>query len=129
MPELVEAGQDAVNVVGKEPGREADVVVRERDRERVNRVVEAPGTVVHPPRREHLERERALALDVVVAEEARIVDRLAETGDHLDEAVAQAVEDDLDLGGLHARLVIVEHRVVRIVVRRVTGDVLVRQAR
>ena len=90
-------------------------------------VVEAPRLVVHPPRREHLERERALAIDRVVAEEARVVDRLAEPRDHLHEAVAQTVEDDLDLGGLHAGLVVVEQRVVRIVVRLVAGDVLAGQ--
>ena len=127
VPELVEAGQDAADVVGEEARREANVVVRERDRERVDGIVEPPGLVVHPPRLEHVEREGALAIDGVGAEEARVVDRLPETCDHLHEPVAEAIEDDLDFGGLHAGRVIVEQRVVRIVVRLVTGDVLARQ--
>ena len=124
VPELVQAGEDATEVVGEEPRGEPDVVVRERDGERVDGVVEAPGLVVHPPRPKHLEREGTLTLNVVITEETRVVDRLAEPSNHLHEPVAEPVEDDLDLGGLHAGLVIVEHRVVRIVVRLVAGDVL-----
>ena len=127
VPELVETREDAVDVVGEEPRREADVVVRERDRKRMHRVVEAPRLFVHPPRPEHLERERALAVDGVVAEEARVVDRLAKARDHLHEPVAEAIEDDLDFRRLHAGLVVVEHRVVRVVVRLVAGDVLAGQ--
>ena len=112
VPELVEAGEDAADVVREEARCQADVVVRDRDRERVDGVVEPPGLVVHPPRLEHVERERALAVDGVAP---RGTSRrwLPELCDHLHEPVAQAIEDDLDFGGLHARLVIVEERVVR----------------
>ena len=60
--------------------------------------------------------------------QAGVVDRLPEPGDERDEHLLQAGEDHLDLGGLHARLVVVEEDVVRIVVRLVARDVLARSS-
>ena len=85
--------------------------------------------VVHPPARKHLERELALTLRREVAAEARVVDRLPDTGDERHEHVLQAGEDDSTSAVLMPWLVVVEEDVVRVVVRLVTRDVLAARAR
>ena len=91
---------------------------------RVDGVVEAPRPVVHPPAREHLERELPLLLPREVAVETGVVDRLPDSRDERHELGLQAGEDRSHVRRLHAALVIVEEDVVGVVERLVTRDVL-----
>ena len=116
--ELVQTRQKAVDVVLVEASRQADVVDRHRHLERMDRVVEAPRLVVHPPRLDDRERHSPLRRPREGAVQARVVDRfvVGDGADHRHEAFLEPVEDRLHLGRLHARLVVVEHDVVGIAI-------------
>ena len=60
VPELVQARQDAVDVVVVEPRRQPNVVDRHRHLEGMHGVVEPPGLVVHPPRLENRDGDAVL---------------------------------------------------------------------
>ena len=127
MPELVQAREDTAQVVPVEARGQADVRLRHVRGERVDGVVEPPRLVVHPPARQHLERELSLSLRREVAVQARVAHRLADFADERYELVLQAGEDRSDVCRPHAPLVIVEEDVVRVVERLVTGNVLARE--
>ena len=93
----------------------------------MDRVVEAPRLIVHPPTGEHRESERPLRIRRKISVQARVVDRLPDPGDQRHELLPQPAKDRGDVGRPHAPLVVVEENVVRVVEGLVARDVLARE--
>ena len=124
--ELVQAGEEPVEGVLVEVGRQADVRRRERDLEGMDGAVEPPRRAVHSPPLEHGEREGALFVAREAAAQAGVVHGRG-VGDgphHRHQRRLEPLEDPHHLARLHPRLVVVQEDVVGVARRREAGDVL-----
>ena len=110
--ELVQRRVQRVHVGLVVARRQAHVGHGDRRLERMGRLVEAPLLLVDADRAQHGAQQRALAgLGERAHAQQGVVD-LRRRGHERDEAVAQALERVAHLGRGHARLVVVEQRVV-----------------
>jgi hypothetical protein len=122
--ELVERAEDRVEVVLGVAGRQPHVARRDRGRERVDRVVQAPAPVVDADLAQDRRDQLSLGVDRErSADDERVVRGDRRGLDERDEAVAHPPQRVLGVGRAHARLEVVEQRVVGALDLGKAGDV------
>ena len=118
VPELVHRPEEPAEMLGEVARRDPDVTRRRARRERVHGRIEPPGVVGVAEGAHHLELEDLLRRNVEVVRRKRLG---LQGGDLLDERrlmLLDVVEQAPDLLRRHVALVVVEHDVVRLVLRR-----------
>ena len=114
VPELVQRRVQRVHVGLVVARRQPHVRPGDGRLERVRRLVQAPLLLVDADRAQHDAQQRALASLGERADPQQGVVDLGRRGHERDEAVAQAQKRVAHLGRGHARLVVIEQRVVRV---------------
>src|SRR5437588_7727584 len=103
--------------VGIEAGGDADIVSREGCLERVDDTILAATREVVPEAGDDRDAEALLGCLIKRLMEEGVVDldpTLPDGGDECDQLLPQSGEDLPDLGGLHARLVLIQQGIVQL---------------